>query len=68
MAERNWPGVTLDELRDAVAEGAIDTVLLGFADMQGRFQGKRLVADHFLEEVVSTERRRVTTCWPWTST
>jgi glutamine synthetase len=45
--------VTLDELRDAVAEGAIDTVLLGFADMQGRFQGKRLVADHFLEEVVS---------------
>jgi glutamine synthetase len=44
--------VTLDELRKAVAEGTVDTVLLGFADMQGRFQGKRLVGDHFVEEVV----------------
>jgi glutamine synthetase len=44
--------VNVDELRQAVAEGAVDTVLLGFADMQGRFQGKRLVADHFVEEVV----------------
>ena len=43
----------LDELEKAVKDGSIDTVLLGFADMQGRFQGKRLVADHFLEEVVS---------------
>ncbi len=51
------PGPTsamdLDELRKAVQDGSIDTVLLGFADMQGRFQGKRLAADHFLEEVVS---------------
>ena len=45
--------MTLDELKKAVKDGSIDTVLLGFADMQGRFQGKRLVADHFLEEVVS---------------
>jgi glutamine synthetase len=45
--------VTLDELRAAVAEGTVDTVLLGFADMQGRLQGKRLVADHFVEEVIS---------------
>ena len=43
----------LKELEKAVKDGSIDTVLLGFADMQGRFQGKRLVADHFLEEVVS---------------
>ena len=43
----------LKDLEKAVEEGSIDTVLLGFADMQGRFQGKRLVADHFLEEVVS---------------
>jgi hypothetical protein len=42
----------LQELEKAVKDGSIDTVLLGFADMQGRFQGKRLVADHFLEEVV----------------
>jgi glutamine synthetase len=44
--------MTLDELREAVADGTVDTVLLGFCDMQGRLQGKRLVADHFLEEVV----------------
>jgi glutamine synthetase len=45
--------VTVDELRKAVAEGTVDTVLLGFADMQGRFQGKRLVGHHFVEEVLS---------------
>src|SRR5215210_3783197 len=42
----------LNELEKAVGDGSIDTGLLGFADMQGRFQGKRLVADHFVEEVV----------------
>jgi glutamine synthetase len=44
--------LTLDDLRKAVAEGTVDTVLLGFADMQGRFQGKRLAAPHFVEDVV----------------
>ena len=44
--------MTLDELRAAVAAGTVDTVLLGFCDMQGRLQGKRLVADHFLDDVV----------------
>jgi glutamine synthetase len=44
--------VTLDELRRAVAEGAVDTVILGFTDMQGRLQGKRLVGTHFVEEVI----------------
>jgi len=43
--------MTLDELRKLVADGAVDTVLLGFCDMQGRLQGKRLVADFFLEEI-----------------
>jgi glutamine synthetase len=45
--------VTLDELKDAVAQGAVDTVLLAMTDMQGRLQGKRLTATHFLDEVVS---------------
>ena len=45
--------MTLDDLRAAVAGGTVDTVILGFADMQGRLQGKRLVAEHFLEEVVA---------------
>ena len=41
----------LEELRGEVETGAIDTVLLAITDMQGRLMGKRLVADHFLEEV-----------------
>jgi glutamine synthetase len=44
--------MTLDELRAAVSDGTVDTVLLCFCDMQGRLQGKRLVARYFLDEVV----------------
>ena len=44
--------MTLEELRDAVESGAVDTVLLAMTDMQGRLQGKRLVARHFVEDVV----------------
>jgi glutamine synthetase len=44
--------VTLQELEQAVADGTIDTVLLAMTDMQGRLQGKRLTASHFLGEVV----------------
>lgn len=44
--------LTVDELREEVARGRIDTVLLGLADMQGRLQGKRLSARYFLEEVL----------------
>ena len=44
--------MTLEELAEAVALGTIDTVLLAMTDMQGRLQGKRLTATHFLEEVV----------------
>ena len=44
--------MTLDDLRGAVEDGTIDTVLLGFCDMQGRLQGKRLHARHFLDEVL----------------
>ncbi|HEY4450910.1 MAG TPA: glutamine synthetase family protein [Solirubrobacteraceae bacterium] len=44
--------MTLEELRSAVEAGRIDTVLLAMTDMQGRLQGKRLTATHFLETVV----------------
>jgi glutamine synthetase len=44
--------LSLDELRTAVDAGRLDTVLLCLADMQGRLQGKRLTARHFLDEVV----------------
>jgi glutamine synthetase len=44
--------LTLDQLRTAVKGGEIDTVLLALTDMQGRLQGKRLTAGHFLDTVV----------------
>jgi glutamine synthetase len=42
----------LGELRKSVDDGTVDTVLLVIADMEGRLQGKRLTAAHFLDEVV----------------
>jgi glutamine synthetase len=44
--------MTLDELKQEVAEGRVDTVVLAIVDMQGRMQGKRLAASHFVDEVV----------------
>jgi glutamine synthetase len=41
----------LEELRSRVEAGEIDTVLIALCDMQGRLQGKRLTARHFVEEV-----------------
>ena len=46
------PGMlSLDELRQLIATGQIDTVILALTDMQGRLQGKRLSAEFFLAEV-----------------
>ncbi len=42
----------LETLRSEVEAERIDTVLIAMTDMQGRLQGKRLTARHFLEEVV----------------
>ncbi len=44
--------MTVDELKQAVADGTVDTVLLAIADMEGRLQGKRLTASHFLGDVL----------------
>jgi glutamine synthetase len=43
--------VRLEELRAQVEQGEVDTVLLALTDMQGRLQGKRMTARHFLAEV-----------------
>ena len=43
--------MNLEELREEVANGTIDTVVLAITDMQGRLMGKRLVARHFVDEV-----------------
>jgi glutamine synthetase len=48
------PGrLTIGELREEVAAGSLDTVLVAVADLQGRLQGKRFDAEHFLDEVVT---------------
>ncbi len=44
--------LTLQEVRRQIADGSVDTVVLGFTDMQGRLQGKRLDAQYFLDDVL----------------
>jgi glutamine synthetase len=41
--------MTLDELRQAVANGEIDTVVAAQIDMQGRLMGKRFQAEFFVD-------------------
>jgi len=41
--------LNFDDLRSAVAEGRIDTVLVCMTDMQGRLMGKRFQAANFVE-------------------
>ena len=45
--------LTIEQLRIAVDDGEIDTVVVAVTDMQGRLQGKRFYAPHFLAEVVA---------------
>jgi glutamine synthetase len=42
--------LSVDELRAAVKDGSIDTVVVAFTDMQGRLMGKRLHGEFFVEE------------------
>ena len=49
MITRNPRLLELEELKKMIADGAIDTVILAFTDMQGRLQGKRLHAQFFLD-------------------
>jgi glutamine synthetase len=44
--------LSVDQLRAAIDAGEIDTVILGFTDMQGRLQGKLLHAQFFLDSVL----------------
>src|SRR3979411_1048495 len=45
--------LTLQQLRDLISVGRVDTVELAMTDMQGRLQGKRLSAEFFLDEVAA---------------
>src|SRR5262249_2298470 len=44
--------MNLDELRSSIEHERIDTVVLAIPDMEGRLQGKRLTATHFLDDVL----------------
>jgi glutamine synthetase len=46
------PPMSLDALRIEVSDGTIDTVVVAMTDLQGRLQGKRIDATHFLDEVL----------------
>ena len=47
--------LSADELRELVATGEVDTVVVAFTDMQGRLMGKRLHGEFFVEEVLDEE-------------
>jgi glutamine synthetase len=55
LREKVWreyvEGMDLADLRKAVDDGEIDTVLLALTDMQGRLQGKRFHARHFVDAI-----------------
>jgi glutamine synthetase len=44
--------LSLEDLRQDVETGAIDTIVTAFTDMQGRLIGKRIQAEYFFEDVV----------------
>jgi glutamine synthetase len=46
------PKLTLDQLREDIEAGIVDTVVVAFTDMQGRLQGKRLHGHYFLDHVL----------------
>ncbi|MET4427193.1 glutamine synthetase family protein [Mycolicibacterium sp. 624] len=46
--------LSIEDLRHAVGEDTIDTVVVAMPDMHGRLVGKRLDAKHFLEDSVDS--------------
>src|SRR5512135_3425534 len=46
------PALTVEQLTRDVDSGRIDTVLVALTDMQGRLQGKRIHARHFMDDVL----------------
>jgi len=50
---RNDRMLTVEQLRSAILSDEIDTVVLGFTDMQGRLQGKFIHGRFFLDSVLA---------------
>src|SRR5215207_5143957 len=52
MSKNHLRGMlTLDELKHKVEAGEIETVITAFTDLYGRFLGKRVTGDFFVEQV-----------------
>lgn len=49
---RNDRHLTVEELTSRINDGAVDTVVVAFTDMQGRLQGKRLHGAYFRDVVI----------------
>ena len=49
---RNDRHLSLEMLKQKIADGEVDTVVVAFTDMQGRLQGKRLHGAYFVEQVL----------------
>ena len=45
--------LTVDELKAMIGDGRVDTVLVVFPDLQGRFMGKRVTGAFFLDTVLT---------------
>ena len=52
MSTRHPRLLSIDELTTLIDDGAVDTVIVAFTDMQGRLQGKRLHAQYFVDVVI----------------
>ncbi len=46
--------LTLEQLRNKVESGEIETVLTVFTDLYGRMMGKRITGDYFLDHIVKS--------------
>lgn len=53
MNDPNSPMLSLSALEQLVDIGGVDTVIIAFADMQGRLVGKRVAARLFVEEMAA---------------
>ena len=53
MNDPNSPMLSLSALAQLVDIGGVDTVIVAFADMQGRLVGKRVAARLFVEEMAA---------------
>src|SRR6476661_8943681 len=47
--------LTIEELQELARNNRIDTVLCMFTDLQGRYMGKRVLPDFFIEEILGAE-------------